>query len=303
MTRRLGLVDYAGAKGRTSISAVLRLGPRWVVQEKRDGAYAHVHLDSRGRIERILSRSAQEFRRDLVGDLLGCLVGAPHAVLVGELEAHTEAGTRAAAAAGFRSVHLFDIVRAGDLYLGREPYRARQDWLLRSQEWAERNGPGLPYTVDALGHAHDRQSGRWCTPIPLDHRRTPLVASRAPAHAGELWERALVGDLEGLVAVNLDAPLGRRGAKVKCKPTSTIDATVISSDGHAASLLYAGVRFVVSARAKGLVLRPGQVVEVAHDGWYEAGGRIAGKSYGELGQPRFARIVRRRPDLEGTTTP
>lgn len=65
-----------------------------------DGAYARVHLDRRGRVERILARREQEFPRSIVGPLVGAFLGWPDSVYVGELEAHTEAGNRAAATRG-----------------------------------------------------------------------------------------------------------------------------------------------------------------------------------------------------------
>src|SRR5690606_32062635 len=180
-------------------------------------------------------------------------------------------------------------------YLAREPYRKRRDALWRSQSYAENFGSGVPWRDDVLGRAHDKATGRYRDRIPRDWRLTPIVDQLAPSRAGDLWDRAQVGEVEGLVAVNLAAPIGRRRAKVKCKPTSTIDAVVVDVGRRAATLAWAGGRFAVSA--KGIELVPGQVVEVAHDGWYERGAKVPGKSYGAGATPRFARIVRHRRDL------
>src|SRR5690606_17002432 len=88
MPRRTTLEDYAGALGRLSIERVAGLGRRYVAQPKIDGSYVHLHLDSRGRIARVLYRSGLEVSRNLAGHLLGAFVGWPDSVLVGELEAH-----------------------------------------------------------------------------------------------------------------------------------------------------------------------------------------------------------------------
>ncbi len=284
---RPALLDYCGARGCIELADVLELGPRWAVQEKVDGSLAHVYLDGRGRIERLLSRSGRPFGAELAGHLVGAFVGWPGAVLVGELEVWTEAANRAAEERGYRVVHLFDAIRGeGGRYLGREPYRVRRDALWRSQSWAAQERGRGAFEVDAAGHAHDRL-GRFCRPVPRDWRLTPIVDQAAPAHAQALWERASVGQAEGLVVVALDAPIGRRGSKRKCKPGSEREAVVVAVDRKAAILDWRGIRFAVSARRRGLELAPGAVVSFRHEGFYE-----------RSNVPRFARITRRRPDLE-----
>lgn len=289
--RRFALVGYAGAAGRIEITKVLRLDPRrYAVAEKIDGCYAHVHLGGQGRIERVFARSGEAFPRKLLGDLVGCQVGAPDSVLVGELEAWTEAANRAATARGFRVIHLFDAIRVAGRYLAREPYQDRRDALWRSQSWAENFGPGLPYQRDRRGMAHEQGSGRFCQAIPRDWRRTPIVEQLAPARAGELWERAQVGQAEGLVVTALDAPIGRRGAKRKAKPLRSIDATVVGVGRSCAQVTWAGGSFFVSCA--GRQLERGQVVEVVHESFYE-----------RTGQPRFARLARARADLQRGAVP
>lgn len=278
-------VDYAGAAGRCSLADAAALGARWVLQPKVDGCYARAHLDGRGRIERVLSRTGAELERSLVGHLLGALVGWPGSVLVGELEAHTEAGNRAAATRGWRALHLFDCVRAGARYLGREPYSARRDAMWRMQSEVVNLGLELPWAADEHG-ARDRASGQWCEAVPTDWRLTPIVAQRPAAQASLAWADVERNGAEGLVAVAVDASLGARGAKRKIKATSTLDCRVLSAGGGVARVEYGGAVFVVSARGQGDELEPGDIVEVAHDGWYEAGST-----------PRFARLLRRRADL------
>jgi hypothetical protein len=322
--RRTGaLADYCGAVGRLDIERVIRLSPRdWAIQPKVDGAYAHVYLDSAGRIERILSRTGLAFPTSITSGLLGCEVGAPDSVLAGELECHTEQGNAAAEARGYRVIHLFDAIRVGGQYLAREPHRVRRDWLYRSQSWAENMGkrrhyryearhpetkkgakpgnqnasknespePGLSFPPafidDTAKHARDISSGRFCTAVPRTWERAPIVPLLAPAQAGELWERAVAGDGEGVVAVALDAPLGKRGSKRKCKPSSTIDAIVLTSDrtGLVVRIRGASTILVVGHRA-GVEAAVGDTVECEHEGWHGTG------------VPRFARLVRRRPDL------
>jgi hypothetical protein len=283
---RLRATDYAGAAGRLPLERAAELGRSWVLQPKVDGCYARAHLDRRGRIERVLSRAGAEFGRDLVGHLLGAFVGWPDSVLVGELEAHTEAGNRAAAARGWRALHLFDCIRAGGRYLGREPYRTRRDTLWRMQSEVVNLGCELPWYEDDHG-ARDRASGRWCRAVPTDWRLTPIVAQRPAARARQAWrEWGPDAGAEGLVAVNLEAELGARGAKRKVKRTDTLDAVVVATGQGALTVEWAGRIVTVAAGAAGDArIRLGEVVELACEGFYDSS------------LPRFARLVRRRTDL------
>ena len=304
MSRRTrSLVDYAGAAGRMSIQDVLALGSGWGVMEKADGAYCHVYLDGRGCIERVLSRTGEPFPRSVVGDLLGCHVGAGDSVLCGEIECHTEAGNRAAEERGYRVIHLFDAIRVNGVYLAREPFRVRRDWLYRGQSWAENLGQRRHYRVEKLAgyisataaetpsddvptyRARSIASGRFCRAVPRTWERTPILPLLAPAKAGEIWERAVEGQAEGVVAVRLDAKLGARRSKVKCKPLETIDAVVLQADPSGYVLRMRGSELVFATGRGGIDAQPDDVLEVAHEGWYTTG------------CPRFARLVRRRPDL------
>ena len=280
------LLGYAGATGRLEMDRVLELGPRFAVQPKHDGQYVHVHLDARGRIERILARSGAPVHRGMVSHLLGAFVGWPGAVLAGELEAHTERGNAAAESRGYRLVHLFDCIRAENgRYMGREPYRARRDALLRMQSEVVNLAPRLPWAREN-GLRGRCASGRYCRAVPTDWRLTPVTEQLPVARAGELWDRAIAGEAEGLVVVALDAPLGRRGSKRKVKPVETLDAVVEQVDATGYILRLRGGRevFAVGPR-RDLDVSVGSVVEVAHEGWYDTG------------VPRFARVLRGRADL------
>lgn len=114
-------------------------------------------------------------------------------------------------------------------------------------------------------------------------------------HAGarELW-RTYVEQSggEGLVAVDLTAPAGRRGAKLKIKATDTADCRVLAVSPGLLRLAAprtspAGWRgeSLVVGYSRAASLAPGAIVEVAHDGCYRSG------------LPRFARVVRVRTDL------
>lgn len=288
--RRIRPIDYAGAVGSAARGDIAQLGARVVVQPKFDGAYARVHLDRRGRIERVFRRDGREFGAELAGHLVGAFVGWPGAILVGELEAHTEAANRIAATRGWRAVHLFDCIRAHSaLYVAREPYHVRRDYLWRMQSEVVNLGCELPWYEDLHG-ARSRATGRFVEATPTDWRLTPIVPQRPARRADAAWDEWVAPGaeaVEGLVVVELDARLGARQAKKKVKLGQTLDCRVIAVDRFAAVVEYGGHRFAVSARGTvGLGLRPGSIVEVLCDGWHE-------KSV----TPRFARILRARSDL------
>lgn len=280
----MALADYAGATARVSPERGLALDPRrWAFQIKVDGCYVRATTDRAGRVTHAILRSG----RPAAADLIGVATGLPDAVIHGELEDHTEAGRRAAAARGWAALHLFDVTRVRGRWLGGEPYAARYARLHAYQAEAELGGRDTWWTVDAQGDAHDR-GGRYCRPVPRDLRRCPVVPMARGRGAGEaLWrEHVELGGGEGLVAVRLDAPLGARAAKRKIKATDTIDCRVLEVGGGVARLAWGGGTFLCSARGRWSALRPGAVVAVDHDGYYEAGC-----------MPRFARIRAERGDI------
>lgn len=282
---RRDATDYAGARGRISLEDALELGAGFALQEKRDGCYARVHLDGAGRVDRIFSRAGQELPRSIVADVLGARIGTPHAELVGELDAHTEAGNRAAAIAGYRSLTLFDCIRAGGRYLARAPYRERYRALCSMQVWAASSSSRWQNEEHGVRNV---ESGRWSPAIlgAAGLERAPIVPLLTPAAARQVWDRARAGDAEGLVVVALEAELGARGAKRKVKPVDEHDALVVSADHLAATLEWCGRRVVVSNR--GAKASAGDVVSFVANGFYDDG------------LPRFARISRVRADLGAT---
>jgi hypothetical protein len=282
------LTDYCGAGSRITLDAALRLDPkRWAIQPKQDGCYVRITTDRRGRIASMLCRSGRPPGREDVADLIGVVAGPADAVLHGELEASTEAGVRARATRGFALVHLFDATRYQGRPVGSLPYQERYGLLHRAQARVEQEGVVDPWTLDDQGDAHDLATGRYVPQVPRDQRRCPVVPQvRGRAATEQLWASYVEQGGEGLVAVALDAPQGRRGCKRKIKASSTLDCAVLACSGGAAVLEYGGQTFAVSARGRWAQLVPGQVVECQHDGWYEAGAT-----------PRFARIIRVRSDL------
>lgn len=317
------VLDYVGAGSRLDPDRGLALDPdRWAWAPKIDGTYARVTTDARGAVASVIGRNGAPVREAL--DLVGILAGPPDAVLHGEFEAHTEAGVRAAAARGWANLHLFDCTRSRGRSLESLGYSARYGELHRAHALLELAGddrrepmqrdprtwtwdmPGGPLARWRRARASHHRLGRGvgARPVlpprpwspadamvpggpPRDLRRFPVVPLARGAGAGRgLWADFVERQGgEGVVAVRLDAPVAARGGKRKIKATDTLDCVVLEASERHARLSYGGRSFVVSAKGKTRPA-PGQVVEVAHDGWYERGAT-----------PRFARILRVRPEL------
>ena len=275
------ITDYVGATGRITLEQACALdGRAWAAQPKVDGCYGRITTDRTGRVVTVLTRAG----RPLDAGLVGLATGIPGAVLHAEVEAHTEAGIRAAASAGFARAHLFDVTAVAGRSVAALPYGERYA-LLHAHHTASEMDRRDPWVVDDQGDVHGLD-GRYCRPVPADYRRFPIVPQHRGAGVREMWRSYVErGGGEGLVIVALGARAGARNAKRKVKPIDTLDCTVAAADDRAAVLVYGGHRFTVSARAD-RKLSPGDIVEVAHNGWYEAGAT-----------PRFARIIRRRADL------
>ncbi len=277
---------YTGATKHVTLAAARGLGSRWVIQEKVDGQFVRVYLDGRGRAARVFSRSGAEVHRDLLAGILGAQLGRPHAELVGELEAHTEAGNAAAAARGQRLVHLFDCLHDGVRSLVRSPYGERRDALYRMQSEVECYGADAPWLRDQAGAAHDRATGRYAKARLTDWRVAPIVPQAPLARLDALWDEVVRdGGREGLVLVNVDAPAGARASKLKCKPYETLDVEAVGVSRTVVTCSWNGHLFNVGRGRHHVEL--GEVVEVRHAGWY--GGGVL---------PRFPAIVRIRRDLQ-----
>jgi hypothetical protein len=280
---------YAGAGGPLPLQEVAGLGPRWAVAPKYDGIYATVIVGRDGALTAAVLRSGKTLSPKLLDEWRG-VRWTPDSVLTVELELWTEAANRVAATRGHRVGWIFDAHRVGGYDVTRASYRARRDALMRAESGLVNAGLDRPWLEDDQGDAHDPRTGRYTRPTPRGWRRLRVVEQRPAAAAEQAWcDWVAPGHeaIEGLVAVALDAPLGRRNAKRKVRETTTIDCRVLRVESKLALLEWRGVTFVVSAAGKASAgLAPGAVAEVVFNGWYE-----------KTATPRFARIVRARPDL------
>ena len=289
MTRSTRIAtDYAGPTARLKRERGLALDPkRYGWMPKVDGAYCRLTTAGSGRIASAMTRECRPLT-EWCRHLLCRAVGLSDSVLYGEFEAHSESGARASSARGEAWIHLFDCSRVMGRNVSSLPFAERYGWLHRWQA-AEESGADGTWQLDAGYRPHDTATGRFARTTAAAIRALPIVPLvRTRGAAQDLWTSYVTrGGGEGLVAVNLSAPLGKRSAKVKIKATETIDAVVVRHDRGGAVLSYAGHAFVVVCRgAVNSQLAPGVVVEVAHDGWYETSVT-----------PRFARILRVRTDL------
>lgn len=287
MSRRRDAL-YAGAAGRATLTQAAALGAGHAIQPKLDGCYCVATTDSSGRVAHLVSRAGKKFPAAIASELRG-VIWAPDSIIIGELEAWTEAANRIAAGRGYRMLHLFDALRIGGRDVSPLPYRGRRDALLRAESAIICDDRDRPWLEDEHGVAHDLTSGRFVRPVPRSWRRirvTPQLPARMADQAWAEWVEPGHEAIEGLVVVALESRLGGRGSKRKVKRAETIDATVIGVGARSASVAWAGGTFSVSAG--GLALAVGQVVEVVHEGFHES-----------VVTPRFARIARRRRDLDG----
>lgn len=266
--------DYAGATGRIDLPRVARLGVRYRLQPKIDGMYCEVRTDADGAVADLRSRAGHAFGPVAAGDLVGTPIGIPHALLVGELEAGTAWAERPGSR---RRVHLFDALRLDGRPLTAEPQYARRRALLEAVGQAESE-----VSRDRYGRAREADTGRYNARC-ID--RLPVVPERLPGRADAAWADWVADEgHEGLVVVAADAPVGARSAKRKCKQVEHLDCTVLEMESRVVRVGLGGIPPFILGRGRHQ-LRRGDVVEVAHEGFYPSG------------QPRFARIRRVRYDL------
>lgn len=255
---------YCGAKGRIDPGQLSTLGSSWVVQPKHDGVYAELRTDSAGNIACVLSRTGKPLSHSLPAPAIA------NAVLVGELEAMTERSQDAVARRGHQRLHLFDALAVGGRQL-EGSYSERRDELQRAVAAAELR------TLDASGRVHDDE-GRFSAKTWRYYSVVEQVTAR-------YWER-LYADVmsaggEGIVAVNTRA----RCTKRKHKPVDHESMTVVRCDAKTVELVRWGQRRGIVVSKGRHNPRPGDMVDVAVEGWYRSG------------LPRFARIVRVRGEL------
>lgn len=251
---------------------------KWAYQPKIDGGYATVTTDANGAILSAVSRSGRPWT---LGDLEQVRT-IPSAVLCCEIERHTEAAVVAVRNRGFELLHIFDALSLGGRALVAETYADRYQAIMRAI--AEREAQQGEW-VYAAGNRRT-EAGRFTHAAPVDVRRTPLVPMlRGASGFDEMWSTYVERQQgEGLVAVNLTAKAGSKLAKRKVKTTDTVSAKLSPGNGggKTAHVYIYGQRVTVCMPAN---MRYGDIVDIAHNGFYNTG------------EPRFARVVRKRFDL------
>lgn len=250
-------------------------GSRWAAQPKLDGGYVHVVTDDAGRVSAVVSRRGEVLSERVHG--LSDVRWLPNCIVVGELEAWTEAAQRQVARSGFSRVHLFDALRIGGIDTSSQPYGARRDALMRAES--------AVVNCDLDQHPGRDDLGRFAEKVPGSWRRMPVVPQLPASSWESAWSDWVERDelVEGLVFVRLDARLGARGAKRKLKRAESIDALVIDQDAKRLVLSCGALTFTVG-KVRSVDAATGCVVEVACEGYYESG------------LPRFPRLVRVRAD-------
>lgn len=273
-------MTYVGAGALLDPNAAAALRGAWGYQPKMDGVYATVTTNARGEIVRICTRAGNAMPLSPFAGVRAI----PHATLVGELEAITETSVAIVASRGWSLIHLFDVLSLGGMPIADAPYQTRYAQLVTEISRLE---TGIP-TALYRGGRHRDHRGRYVDAAPLDQRRTPVVPMlRGADGCRQLWrDHVELGGGEGLVAVRLDAHASARGAKRKVKVTDTITGRVIRRDSSCASVLVRDRTIVVSAPAWVTV---GALVDIAHNGFYATG------------EPRFARVIRTRVDIDTTS--
>lgn len=283
MARRFG---YAGAVGKATLAQLARLAARgYLAQPKYDGVYLTVTTDGAGEVANVITRAGKQ-PAQAVAAFRGVYLGAPNSTFHAEAELQTEAANAVATARGYRCLYLFDCTRLTGDDLSGSPYRIRHAWLERMQahirgERADRS------PTDASGRFHDALGRFIPEPTPTAHRRwsvAPLVSLDAFDTAWTQWvDRGEAGPCEGMVLIHPEAKLGQRSAKLKLKPSDTVDAIVLDASPTRAVVRSLAGMFTVGCA--GYPLTAGQAIAVRHEGFYASG------------LPRFPRIDRVRPDL------
>lgn len=83
----------------------------WVAEDKRDGAWACMTTDESGIVRHINGRSGASFDGDSIQGIKGLNINLPNSILIGELEAASQAATKLNKLHGFRRIHIFDAIQ------------------------------------------------------------------------------------------------------------------------------------------------------------------------------------------------
>lgn len=188
----------------------------WAAEEKRDGAWGEVKIGEDGKIKSITSRVGKPFGGDLTAGLVGLQTHLPNSVLVGELEAASEAATDRYKAIGYRRIHIFDAPVIAGMAITEKDYETRRQVV-------EQFVPGTTEEV----------------------RKRLLVVRRAISDFGSFYKDVMSDGGEGLVfkkKTSLYRPQGSDGKTeewVRCKSYSFVDYIVMrvgKSEGGADNL-------------------------------------------------------------------
>jgi ATP-dependent DNA ligase len=176
----------------------------WAAEEKRDGAWAEVKIGNDGKILSLTSRTGKQFGGDLTAGLIGLQTHLPKSVLVGELEAASEAGTERYKALGYRRVHIFDAPVIAGMDLTAKDYESRRSVV-------EQFVPGQTEDV----------------------RKRILVVKRVTSSFKNFYTSVMADGGEGLVFKKKTSTYkrfdsdGKTEEWVRCKPFNFVDYVVM----------------------------------------------------------------------------
>ncbi len=310
MTRaRFSLVDYAGPIQRLTLDKAERFAAKgWAFMPKVDGSYVELSTDATGRISRMVFRTGTQLDRGEHDGLLGLSIGLPLSTLVGELEVYSEHAVRTVEGVeverdgkvrripgrGVRHLHVFDMVRHVGQYVAREPFSVRYGRILQWKSAVEAGETYGRWYEDHTGRAHDSITGDFVQHARKNLVRLPIVPIAAgKAGLETLWQSHVeAGGGEGLVAVDLTAPIGRRGAKRKIKHHDYPSVTIVEVGPTGVRALFGSEVFRIPAMrlVRQGAVNVGEIWDVKADG------------FTDRGLPRFARLVRCRPDLRSNAS-
>lgn len=219
---------YIGPKIQVTPDEILRYERAgcWAAEEKRDGCWAEVKIDENGRIKSLTSRIGKPYTGDNVAGLLGLQTHLPNSILVGELEAASEAATDRYRAIGYRRVHIFDAPVIAGMTITDRDYETRRQVV-------EQFVPGKTQDV----------------------QKRLLVVRRATRNFEAFYQDVMSDGGEGLVFKkhgSLYRPVSSDGKVdewVRCKPFSFVDYVVLrvgksssgASDNLKVGLFFDGV--------------------------------------------------------------
>jgi len=179
----------------------------WAAEEKRDGAWAEVKIGPDGKIQSLTSRVGKLFTGDTSNGLVGLQTHLPNSILVGELEAASEAATDRYRALGYRRLHIFDA-----------PILAGQD--LTSQDYETRRKIVEQFVPGKTE----------------DVKLRLLVVKQASHNFKDFYASVMEDGGEGLVFKkrnSLYRPMagdGKVDSWIRCKPVNFVDYVVLRVD-------------------------------------------------------------------------